>query len=326
MSPIRKRTLGQTGIEISEVGFGSCFIRAGRNERDQGIRAAQRALELGVNYIDTAPFYGDSQEVLGEALDGRGETYVLGTKCGRWDWETGPHRDVDAFKLQFEKTLQNLRRDSVDILYIHEADWAVFWEDQPIPRSTRLIDPSRSYDFSGAPVVEFLDWAKSQGLTRHFGISGNNAHLLAKVLRESNIGIDVVLVAFQYSLIWRNACEHLLPIAKELGVGVVLGTPFQQGRLSVPKAEWLEARPQWMDSDTHERFIQLYRIQEESGLSLAELGLRFILADQDFDCVLTGASNEGEMEANVGCSRSGPLPAELHRKLEGLGKVFKDPN
>ena len=202
-----------------------------------------RALELGENYIDRAPCYGTAQEVLGEALDGRKEPYLLGSKCGRWDYKTGPCRDLNAFKEQFEQTLSDLRRDSVDILYIHECDWYPFWEDVETPREDPNIDLKTEYDYLSAPVVAFLMWVKEQGLTRFLGLSGNNAERVAKVLREINLEIDVVLIAFQYDLLWRNAPEHLPSMAKETGVGVVRGAPFHQGYLAAPREESLADLP-----------------------------------------------------------------------------------
>ena len=323
MSQIKKRALGSTGQEITEIGLGGLFIRGRDGEiSDEGIRVARRSLELGVDYIDTAPLYGNSQAVLGEALGGSKEGFLLGTKCGRWDWRTGPYRDLDAYKAQFEKSLNDLRRDSVDILYIHEADWAVYWEDMDSPRKQMLIDQNASYDYAAAPVFQFVLWAREQGLTRHIGISGNNAHLLAKVLKEFPLEIAVVLVALQYNLIWRNAREHFLPVAKQMGVGVVLGAPLQQGRLSVPHKEWLETPPDWMDEDTHGRFKSLYEIQEEAGMTLAEMGLRFLLSDPDFTTVIPGAANVEQLEENMEAAAAGPLPQDLYSKLDALGKVF----
>ena len=323
MSSIKKRTLGKTGQSITEVSFGSVFItnNSGTN-KDDGIRVVQRALKLGVNYIDTSPFYHNSHEVLGEALKCYKGDYILGTKCGRWDFKTGPYRDIDAFKVQFEKTLNDLHRESVDILYIHEADWAVYWEEMEIPRTKLEIDLNADYDYAASPVAQFLQWAKDQGLTRYLGISGNNAHLMAKVLKEINLDIDVVLMAYAYSLIWRNAKEYLLPLTNESGAGVIIGTPLQQGRLSVPHKEWIEKPPEWMNEDTRKRFKALYDIQIESGLSLAELAMRFILADPDITAVIPGAATIEQLEENIRCSAAGPLPAELHEKLDKLGKVF----
>ena len=323
MNKIRKRDLGKTGESIAEVSFGSVFISDQLGvSRDDGLRVVHRALELGVNYIDTAPFYNNSQEILGEALNGYKGDYILGTKCGRWDFRSGPFRDVDAFKAQFEKTLKDLRRESVDILYIHEADWAVYWEEMDILRSTQEISFDATYDYSASPVSIFLQWAKDQGLTRYLGISGNNAHLMAKVLKEITLDIDVILMAYSYSLIWRNAKELLFPVTDELGVGVIIGTPLQQGHLAVPQEEWLEDPPAWMNEDTRDRFKALYEIQKESGLSLAELAMRFILADSSIAAVIPGAATIEQLEENVNCSAAGPLPTDLHDKLDKLGKVF----
>ena len=323
MNKIKKRLLGRTGQKIAEIGLGGVFIAGhGGNIPDESIQVVQRSLELGVDYIDTAPLYGNSQVVLGEALRGSTEGYLLGTKCGRWDWRTGPYRNLDPYKVQLEKSLSDLRRDSVDILYIHEADWAVYWEDMDIPRKQMLIDQNASYDYAAAPVFQFLQWAREQGFTRYIGISGNNAHLLAKVLKECPLEIDVVLVALQYSLIWRNAREHFLPVGKQMDVGVVLGGPLQQGRLSVPHREWLENPPDWMDEDTRGRFESLYEIHEETGMTLAEMTVRFLLADPYFTTVIPGAANVEQLEENMKAAAAGPLPQELYDRLDALGKIF----
>ncbi len=322
MSVMSKRPLGKTGLDVTEVGLGSLSLRESATAHDEAIRVVHRALELGVNYIDTAPLYGNSQEVLGEALQGRTEPYFLGTKCGRWDWQTGPYRELDAFKTQFEQTLRDLRRDCVDILYIHEADWSVYWQDEVMPRKTWHICADGAYDYGSAPVAQFLLWAKEQGMAKHLGISGNNAHLLAKVLREITLPVEVVLVAFQYSLIWRNAREYFLPLARESGQGVVLGAPLQQGRLAVPHEEWLEHPPDWMDDDLRARFAELYAIHKETGLSLATLALRFLLVDRDAATVISGAATVEQLEENVGCTTSGCLSPNIHCRLDALGKVF----
>ena len=198
-APIARRRLGRTGLQVTELGLGGVFVRTAVTAPGEGVRVVRRALELGVNYLDTAPLYGDSQQVLGDALQDIDAPYVLGAKCGRWDWETGPYRSLDAFKRQFEQTQRDLRRDAVDILYIHEADWGPYWTDMSVPRTAQFLDADAEYDFDGAPVAAFLRWVKDQGMTRFLGISGNNAHLLAKVLREMETPIDVVLTAFQYS-------------------------------------------------------------------------------------------------------------------------------
>jgi aryl-alcohol dehydrogenase-like predicted oxidoreductase len=321
-TPIAKRRLGRTDLQVTELGLGGVFVRTAVTAPGEGVRVVQRALELGVNYLDTAPLYGDSQQVLGEALQDVTAPYLLGAKCGRWDWETGPYRSLDAFKRQFEQTLRDLRRDEVDILYIHEADWAPYWTDMSVPRTTQFLEPDAEYDFDGAPVAVFLRWVKDQRRARFLGISGNNAHLLAKVLREMETPIDVVLTAFQYSLLWRNAPHELFPLAAELDVGVVLGAPLQQGRLGQAYPEWVRNPPDWMDEDLRARYERLYAIHAETGLSLAELAIRFLLRDRRFASVIPGAASIEQIEENVRCATAGPLPDGLHARLDALGRVF----
>jgi len=215
-----------------------------------------------------------------------------------------------------------LGRDCVDVFFIHEADWAVYWEDMDIPRSRCELELTDTFDYGSAPVTQFLAWAQEQGMIKHLGISGNNSHLLTKVLNEFPLRLEAVLVAFQYSLIWRNAKETLIPTAKEKNVGVILGSPLQQGKLAVPHPEWLKDAPEWMDEDTRQRFADLYAVQEETGLSLAELGVRYLLADPDFTSVIVGSSKIPHLEDNVRSALKGPLPEPIHTRIDALGKVF----
>jgi len=321
MQHLNRRPLGATGIKVSEIGLGGLFVNEEMGTSRESAKAViHRAMELGIDYIDTAPMYGNSQQIVGETLCSySSDSFLIGTKCGRWNWRDGPYRDLDAFKYQFQQTLKDLNRDSVDILYIHEADWSVFWEDQSIPRKKRDLDSQRNYDFRSAPVTQFLLWARQQKLARFLGFSGNNAALLAHVLRYSEIPVDVVLVAYEYSLIWRRAVTELLPVAMEQGVGVVLGTPFQQGLLVKPNLEWLSQPPEWMTPKLLSRYEKLYEIQKESSMPLTELGLRFLLADPRVSTVIPGAATVEQLEANVRCALRGPLPADLHNHLDKLG-------
>ncbi|MGJ3242278.1 MAG: aldo/keto reductase [Opitutales bacterium] len=318
-----RRPFGKTGLEVTTLSLGSVFVSSGLGTaRETGVSVVRRALDLGINYIDTAPFYSDAQAVVGEALDGIDTDVILGTKCGRWNWREGPYRDLDAFKRQFEQSLKDLRRDRVDIVYVHEADWLPFWSDER-PPPQRNIDPDASYAFDDAPVARFLAWLREEKLTRFTGISGNNAHLLAKVLRESDLPVDCLLVAFQYSLLYRNAPARLLDETARRGIGVVLGSPLQQGRLATVHPEWLEEPPDWVErAGLLEDLRTLYAIQRESGLSLAELGTRFLLNDSRFSTLATGPASLEQLEENVACAARGPLPPAIQQRLETLGKVF----
>ena len=110
---MRYRTLGKTGLKVSELGMGGLFVSSYGAEREEARRAVRRALELGVNYVDTAPGYLDSEEVLGWALEGVGQPYILSTKLGGRPRPFAP-QDKDALRHSVEESLRLLKRDIVD--------------------------------------------------------------------------------------------------------------------------------------------------------------------------------------------------------------------
>ena len=133
---MEKRTLGRTGLEVSVLGMGGLYVSsAGDLGRDEGCRAARRALELGVNYVDTAPSYRDSEEVLGIALEGVPQPYLLATKLGGRPQPFNP-QDKDILRRSVDESLRLLKRDYIDVLLVHEPDR---------PGTVRLVDRLRQF-------------------------------------------------------------------------------------------------------------------------------------------------------------------------------------
>src|SRR6266705_2684984 len=119
---MRYRTLGRTGLRVSELGLGGLFVsRGGGGDRGEATAAVRRALERGVNYSDTAPAYADSEEVLGIALEGVTQPYFLSTKLGGRPQPFDP-KDKAGLRRSVEESLRLLGRDYIDILFIHEPD------------------------------------------------------------------------------------------------------------------------------------------------------------------------------------------------------------
>ena len=119
---MERRVLGRTGLEVSVLGMGGLFVsEVGGQGREEAYRAVRRALELGVNYVDTAPTYADSEEVLGEALEGVLQPYYISTKLGGRPQPFDP-KDGDALRRSVEESLRLLKREHIDILMIHEPD------------------------------------------------------------------------------------------------------------------------------------------------------------------------------------------------------------
>ena len=120
---MKKRILGRTGLAVSELSLGGLFVSSHGAAFAQSKQAVLRALELGVNYIDTAPTYFDSEEVLGKALEGVETPFYLSTKIGGRLTPFLP-QDPACLRRSVEESLERLKRDHVDILMVHEPDRA----------------------------------------------------------------------------------------------------------------------------------------------------------------------------------------------------------
>ncbi|HEY8743096.1 MAG TPA: aldo/keto reductase [Chloroflexota bacterium] len=298
---MEQRTLGRTGLQVSVLGMGGLFVsRVGGNDREEARSAVRRALELGVNYVDTAPNYADSEEVLGYALAGATQSFYLATKLGGRP-QPFDAKDGQALRQSVAESLRLLRRDTIDILFIHEPDrpgqydW---WTDE---------------EFHG-PVRELLDELKAEGLIRFTGLGGTTAYELPRIMATGYY--DVVLTAFNYSLLWREATIAVLPEAKRQGMGVIVGSPLQQGALARRYDEEVRAGAPWLSPPRREQYRRLYALLDELGMPLAELGLRFVISNPDISLTLTGARSTAEVEANVRAVEQGPLPADVLARLQ----------
>ena len=312
---MKYRKLGQTGLEVSELSMGGAWITQRAAARAAGIAAVRRALELGINYVDTAPGYADSEEVVGLALEGVAQPFVLSTKLGGRP-QPFDARDRDALRRSVDDSLRLLQRDRIDILMIHEPDrpgqydWFPDWER-----------------FHG-PVIELLDELKQAGVIRFTGIGGTTAYTMAHIIATGKF--DVVLTAFNYSLLWQEASIAVLPEAKRQQMGVVVGSPLQQGALSRMYREEVEHGARWLSAPRREQYRALYALVDDLGIGLPELALRFVLSNPDISCTLTGARSVAEVEANVAAAERGPLSRDLlDRIAEIAGMVpfrpFEEP-
>ena len=303
---MRFRTLGKTGLEVSELGMGGAFITDRAAAREAGIAAVRRALELGINYIDTAPGYSDSEEVLGLALDGVAQPYILSTKLGGRP-QPFDARDQDALRRSIDESLRLLKRDHIDILMIHEPDrpgqydWFTDWES-----------------FHG-PVIELMDELKRAGVIRFTGIGGTTAYTMAHLIATGRF--DVVLTAFNYSLLWQEARIAVLPEAKRHNMGIVVGSPLQQGALSRVYRDEVERGARWLSAPRREQYRALYALVDELGMSLPELALRFVLSNPDISCTLTGARSIAEVEANVAAAEHGALAPDILAHIDEIARL-----
>ncbi len=317
MTTLPQRPFGRTGENCTALGLGGGFV--GFAGFDRSIATVHRALELGVRYLDTSVMYlnGASQPIFGAALAGRTDQPLLATKVGYFK-EARHYRSIEAMHVQFRENLRLLRRDAVDVLQMHEADWEQWWSDQPALRPGQLFDLEGSFDFARAPVIQFLREAKARGLCHYIGITGNNARHVGRVLRELD-GIDSVLIAYNYHPLNVTAREHILPAAAAKGVAVVVAGVFTFVN-SLP-AGW-RTEGTYFGKNADQQLAALKKLQLASGLPMAELALRFVAADKRIATVLAGAREPAEIEQNVASFLRGPLPADLQAAVEAIAGQF----
>ena len=296
---MRHSILGRTGLSIGRMGLGGLWLTADQADADSVVR---RAMESGVDYVDTAPSYGDSERVIGTALAGVDRPVVISTKLGGRPSPFDP-RSVGKLIESARTSLRLLGRDRIDILMIHEPDRAEqydWWTDA-------------TYD---GPVWEAIEILRQEGVVGFVGIGGTTTTELARLCESGRF--DVVLTAFNFSLLWREAAIEVIPAARAAGMGVVSGSPLQGGALAVRRDAALNGGAPGLNKPRREQMLALYRLCDESGIDLASMAMRFALHASEVDVVLTGVRTAGELDFNLRALDAGPLPSDVSSALDEI--------
>jgi aryl-alcohol dehydrogenase-like predicted oxidoreductase len=173
-------------------------------------------------------------------------------------------------------------------------------------------------NFTG-PVTEFLAELKAEGLIRFTGLGGTTPYILARICATGQY--DVVLTAFNYSLLWREAEIALIPEAKRQNMGLIIGSPLQQGWLARRFDEEVEAWPAWLSAPRRDQFKALYALLDDLNMPITELALRWVISNEAVDTVLLGARSAEEVEAGVAAVEAGPLSQDLLARLDEIAAM-----
>lgn len=321
---LTQRPLGNTGLAVSVMGMGTCFMeRLGQ----EGVTACVRhGIERGVNYFDTAADYGKGgdERLLGQALRGVRERVILATKVG-YTPDPKEHRSVAGLMRQFDGSLARLQTDCVDIIQVHEADFLKWWTDRPLTAAEglnhmgALIRDDEDYDFVGAPVVEFLRQARAAGKTRFIGLTAKDARRTARILNA--VKVDTVMTAHQFNPILRNAQQYLFPLTEKLGIGVVGGAVLMKGWLATEQTAWRSAPPAWMDDAFFNAYFAFVGISRESGIPMAELTVRWVLEETHQASLVFGFTGQEVIDENLDAAAKGALPADVKARVDAIGLV-----
>ncbi len=295
------RRFGKTDWQVSEVGLGGSWFYGrpefGLKPFSYGARIVERALELGINYFDTAPLYGQgrSEEVLGAALKGVTEPYYLATKVGYYPEPFDYTRDT--VWRGFEASLKRLQRDKVDLLQIHEAEQAG-WEGI----------------FGAGRTLETLLEIQEQGLTKYIGLTGSDLGLMQDILKESDVFVSVITFC-KYDLLTQEAQEILVPTAAERDVAVITASPLHAGLLGSKRELWME---NGRFADLYDKLDQVEALLADLPENITHTALRYLLSDPRVSILLSGVASIEELETSVSVADGHYLPPELIAQIEAI--------
>ncbi|MBL8993861.1 MAG: aldo/keto reductase, partial [Spirochaetia bacterium] len=291
---------------VSVLSLGGLFISSHGSAFTDAKAAIERAVELGINFIDTAPGYLDSEEVLGKILPGLKEKVFLSTKLG-YKPEPFEAQNPEFLKNAFRESLKRLNRESVDLLFIHEPD-----RNEP-------MDWWKDKERFEGPVNDVLKEMKDLKKTTYTGLGGTTAYEMAHVIETGRY--DVLLSAFQYDLLWREAEIAVFPAAKRQNMGLIIGSPLHQGALAKIYSDDVAAPAKWLSPPRQKQFRKLYELVRDCKIPLPELAIRMILSNPDVSTILTGARSVAEVEQNVASASKGPLPKDLLSEINRIAEM-----
>ncbi|WP_339105904.1 aldo/keto reductase [Haloterrigena salinisoli] len=293
-------TLGSTGMRVSRLclgcmSFGDPDWRDWVLEEDEGKEIIDRAIDLGINFFDTANMYsrGESERILGKALEGYDSDWpVIATKAYMEMNEDNPNASGlsrKAIEQELANSLERLGMETVDLYQIHRWDY-----DTPIEETMRALDD-----------------AVRRGQVRYLGGSSMWAHQFAEALHTSDrLGLDrFVTMQNHYNLVYREEEREMLPLCEKEGIGVMPWSPLARGYLARP-AEDIDATARgetgeklyehpYRDGGGREINERVEEIAENKGVTMAQISLAWLLHKDWVDAPIIGTTSIEHLEQAV---------------------------
>ncbi|MEU6553501.1 aldo/keto reductase [Streptomyces sp. NPDC046915] len=285
-------------LEVSAIGLGCMGMSAfyGSTDQDEGVQTIRRALELGIDFLDTAQMYGPltNETLVGQAVRGHRDEYVIATKFNYrmddtvpGDMSTVGRQDGSAehVRSSVHGSLQRLGTDYIDLYYQHR------------------VDPNVPIEETVGALAELV----AEGKVRHIGLSEAGP----ETLRRANAVHPITAVQTEYSLWTRDPEAEVLPTCRELGIGFVpyspLGRGFLAGRFSSPdeldKDDWRRGGPRFTGGnlEVNQRLAEKVKeIAAEKDVTPAQLAIAWVLAQGEDLVPIPGTKRRGYLEQNAG--------------------------
>lgn len=310
---MKKRKLGKSGLEVSELGFGCMGLSFGFGpavDKQQGIAMIRAAVERGVTFFDTAEAYGPftNEELVGEALAPFRDQVVIATKFGFK--EAVPQKGVDSrperIRQVADAALKRLRTDAIDLFYQHR------------------VDPEVPIEDVAGTVKELI----AEGKVRHFGLSEAGA----ETIQRAHAVQPVAALQSEYSLWWREPEKEILPLLEKLGIGFVPFSPLGKGFLTgaidestkFGSTDFRSVVPRFSEEarKANQTLVDaLGQIASRKNTTRAQIALAWLLAQKPWIVPIPGTTKLHRLEENLGAADV-ELTAddlrEIDRALSGI--------
>jgi 1-deoxyxylulose-5-phosphate synthase len=292
-------TLGSTGMRVSKIclgcmSFGDPDWREWVLEEEESNEIIERAIDLGINFFDTANMYsrGESERILGNALEGYDDWSVVATKVYNPMDDDNPNArglSRKAIEQELENSLDRLDRETIDLYQTHR------WDDEtPIEETMKTLDD-----------------AVRRNQVRYLGASSMWAHQFVEALHTSDaLGLDrFVTMQNHYNLVYREEEREMLPLCAKEGIGVMPWSPLARGYLARP-AEEIDAtsrgeseehmyRHPYREGGGREINARIEELAEERGVTMAQIALAWLLHQEAVDAPIVGTTSVEHLEQAV---------------------------
>jgi len=301
---MEQRRLGRDGPAVSALGFGAMSLgiadtyTSSAQTLEAAIGVIERALELGINFLDTADIYGDSELKVGAAIKNRRQDVVLATKFGFVQGGRGIDGSPPHVREACESSLKRLGVDHLDLYYLHR------------------VDPSVPVEETVGAMAELV----RQGKVRRLGLS----EAAPATIRRAHRVHPIAAVQNEYSLFTREPEDDLLPTLRELGIALVAYSPLGRGFLGgrfrslddLAPDDWRRSNPRFQGENFARNLAvadQVRQMAQEKGCTPAQLALAWVLGRGKDVIPIPGTSNVSRLEENAGSVRVRLTPADVDR-------------
>lgn len=300
-----RHQFGKTDLVVSKIGFGTAPLGNVYGDITEAacIRAVHHAIDRGINFFDTAPYYGNtlSETRLGMALKGKRDQVIIATKAGHYIGQNGQEFDFSPARIRqsLEASLGRLQTDTIDLFQLHDIEFAPldYLLNESLPTLYRL---------------------KEEGKVRYIGITGYPLHMLQTIAEHAPL--DSIQSYCHYNLLNTTLTTSLLPFTKQHQIGIINSSLLHMGMLTAQGA------PSWNPAPrrVHDAVARAHEFTQEHHADIAQIALQFALANKQIDVSCVGIRHVEEIDLSLALLDAPPdyeLLSSIQQMLEPVMNI-----